>query len=361
MPSLPELKVAARARSVALRSSFVLLAGIIVVGCSPDRPHETVEPGQESLILNATLAPARAAAVTPAVSARIERILVEEGDEVVAGGVLVELDPTLLKAEVQRAAAQVVLAEEELALARAQAAGSQSAEGTAAAENAARLRARDEARKQASVRLENAKAHLERLRSLRAARVVSARELELAENEYADALSAVASLPDQSLASVRRDDIAGPGGVRAAEARLSLARAESSRAEYNLAQSRIRAPFDAVVTAVRGELGNVAFLNNPLVELRDISAVRVEAELSPGLLPFVAVGQSAEITINTTPPTVVTGKVQSLTRIADPQTQYLTLLVLLKNPDYRFQPGFSARVKLPVDSAVAKAHVRLAP
>jgi multidrug resistance efflux pump len=348
-------------RSALRLLALLLLAGTAVAGCSPDQPPRTVAPGQKHLILNATLAPARTAAITPAVSARIDRILVEVGDEVVAGGVLVELDPTLPKADVQRAAAQVVLAEDQLALARAEATRSQSADENTAGESAVRLRARDEVHQQAAVRLENAKAHLDRLRPLRAARVVSARELDLAENEYADALSVVARLSNESLAAVGPDNLAGPGGVRAAEARLSQAGAELSRAEYNLGQSLVRAPFAGVVTAVRGALGNVAYLHNPLVELCDISEVRVEAELSRGLLPFVAVGQPAEVTVNTTPPTVVAGKVHSLTRIADPKTQYLTLVILLENPDYRFQPGFSARVKLSVDPAVAEAHVRLEP
>ena len=112
-------------RSALRLLALLLLAGSAVIGCSPGHSPETVEPGQKNLILNATLAPARKVAITPAVSARIDRILVDAGDETVAGGVLVELDPALLEADVQRAAAQVVLADEQLALARAAARGSQ--------------------------------------------------------------------------------------------------------------------------------------------------------------------------------------------------------------------------------------------
>lgn len=74
----------------------------------------------------------------------------------------------------------------------------------------------------------------------------------------------------------------------------------------------------------------------------------MQGDLSPGLLPFAFVGQAAKVTINTVPPTALTASVEQLQRIADPKTQALAVTFILPNPDYKFQPGFTAKIELPV-------------
>lgn len=338
----------------------VLLVVTSLPGCSRETPQEKLDPGQKSITLNGVVKPYRSISITAPISARVAHILVEEGDRVDANATLLEFESTLLRTEVARSEAAIVLAREHLKAAKRQALELKTrppADKSLEAQRLAQIHTRNAAYRQASIRLENAKANLERLYPLLPNSTVSKREVDLAENEYADASYRIANLPPAPPPVQTPPGSVGFGNVEAAAAALTQAEAQLAEARYKLGQARLTAPISGVVTQVNATIGNVAYQHSPLFEIRDIERVRVDADLSPGLLPFVYPGQRAEIVINTTPSTTLVTKVERVSTVADPETQFLTLSLTVDNPDFRFQPGYSARVELSVDPTTIKPDV----
>lgn len=334
-----------------------------VAACTREQPQEQLEAGQKSIILSGELQPYRSVSVTAPISARVTRILVETGDQVSANDSLLQFDATLLQAQVESAEAAVVLAEERLAQARRKTEAPQTKPQVGRpteAQRRARIQARNAADRQSWIRLENAKTNLERLYPLMQEGVVSRREVDLAENEYADAVYARANLPlvmpvvPSESGEAGASTSLGEGDVRAAAASLKQANAQLTEARYRLAQADLRTPIDGVITGIAVDIGNVPFLHDRLFEIQDIAQVQAEAQLSPGLLPFVYPGQAAEVVVNTTPPTTIAATVERVSTVADAETRFLTLFLVLDNPDRRFQPGYTVRVELAVDPDKAR-------
>ena len=119
-------------------------------------------------------------------------------------------------------------------------------------------------------------------------------------------------------------------------------------------QTAIKAPFAGFVTEVMVQPGLKVYEGRPLLHVADITRVKVAANLSPGLLPYVHIGQKAQVTVNTVPPTNVPATVAQIQPVADPKTQSLGLTLILPNPDFKFQPGYTARVEIPVEGSSSK-------
>jgi HlyD family secretion protein len=137
-------------------------------------------------------------------------------------------------------------------------------------------------------------------------------------------------------------------------AQVRQAEADLARARYNLTQTMLTAPIAGIVTTVAAQVGEKVHEGTTVVDIVDISQVKIKGDLSPGLLPFVFVGQAARVTVNTVPPTALAASVEHFQRIADPKTQALAVTFTLPNPDYKFQPGFTAKVELPVEQEALK-------
>lgn len=265
-------------------------------------------------------------------SAVVEQILVEPGKKVEAGQFLLMLDASLLRTDVAKAEAAVATARGNLVEAQAGAPEVSRAEAQADVE---RLQQELEHQKrlaslppmttpyeQAGIILENAKARLERMQALFAKRLVSKPEVEAAENEYAEAWGRFEAAKEL----LGQRDTVGDGEVRIAEARYRAARArlaalekagpnrgrvkaaqgqirqveaDLDRARYNLRQTTLEAPISGIVTEVMVQLGEKVHEGKPVVRIADIAKVNIKADLSPGLLPYVHIGQKAKVTVNT--------------------------------------------------------------
>ena len=150
---------------------------------------------------------------------------------------------------------------------------------------------------------------------------------------------------------------AGPnrGRVKAAQGQIRQAEADLDRAQYNLRQTTLEAPIFGIVTEVMVQLGEKVHEGKPVVRIADIARVKLKADLSPGLLPYVHIGQKAKVTENTVPPTDLRASVDRIQPVADPKTQSLGLTLFLLNPTFKFQPGFTAQVEIPVGRGPLKA------
>lgn len=244
--------------------------------------------------------------ISAQVSARIVALPKREGEAVKAGDLLVRLDDRDLRAALEAARADLKAEESRLEGVRAN--------------------------------LANATAELGRRRELFDSKDISRAELDLAEAEFRRAQATVE---------------AAMHGIDASRQRII-------RAERDLDNTVITAPFDGTVTRVNAEVGElvlVGTLNNPasaIMEVHDLSTMLVRARVDESNIAPVQIGQKSKVYINSFPNRVFDGMVD---RIKPQQmqdrdgTKYFESEVLLEVPsDVRLYAGMTANVDIEVQT-----------
>lgn len=235
----------------------------------------TLEPKSRILKLSAP---------TALEGARIERMLVEEGDSISKGSVIAVLDTAdRRKAAVGEAEANLVLAEAKLEQVQA---GNK--KGDIEAQEAQLVKARSE--------LKNAEIELKRADSLKAKQAISSGEFDQRTLEFETAVAEVKraeSLLD-SVREVRNVD------VLRAQAEVAAARAALAKARADFEATQLRAPIDAKVLKIEARDGERVSVDNGVMEIGDTSEMNAVAEIYEADMPHVAIGQPARIVLPST-------------------------------------------------------------
>lgn len=202
--------------------------------------------------------------ISAEVSARIDSLPVQEGDEVGVGDLVVKLDDRDLSAALQSAEAR---------------------------RDAERFRMESEKARLAGprARLASAKRQLERQEQLHATGDISTLVLEQAQ-EAAEDLQAQVDAAQHAISVI--------------ESSLEAAEADISRAKEALGRTEIRSPINGVVTALNaeeGELVMVGTMNNAatvILRIADLSKMHLNARVAESDVAQVRAEQLAEIRIN---------------------------------------------------------------
>ncbi|MDO9499970.1 HlyD family efflux transporter periplasmic adaptor subunit [Falsiroseomonas sp.] len=212
--------------------------------------------------------------------ARIARLLVAEGDAVAAGQVVAEFHDAALK-DAALAQAEAQLAQAAARLARTRAAGR--------ASEVAAQRARVEALRNAEASARREAERAERLQRSGAGAEATAERNRFAANQ-ARAERAEAEAALDTLLSPRPEDLAlALAEYTAAEAAVARARAEAGMA-------RLRAPIAGTVLRVLTRAGE-AVGNDGVLEMADLTAMDVVAEVFETDLPRLRQGAAAEVVV----------------------------------------------------------------
>lgn len=235
----------------------------------------TIEP--KSRVLNLS-------APTALEGARIERMLVEEGDTISKGSVIAVLDTAdRRQAAVVEARANLALAEAKLEQVRA---GSK--KGDIAAQDAQLAKARSE--------LKNAEIELKRAESLKAKQAISSGDFDQRTLRFETALAEVKraeSLLD-SVREVRQVDILS------AEAEVAAARAALAKATADFEATQLRAPIDAKVLKIEARDGERVSNESGVMEIGDTSEMNAVAEIYEADMPRISIGQKARVVLPST-------------------------------------------------------------
>ncbi len=245
------------------------------------------------------------------ISARVTSLLVEEGDQVEAGQLLIQLDPTRLEAATSQSEANLAQARSGLARSRANLA-----------------RARREA---------------ERMRALhdRDSLLVSIQDVENAETDFL----------------VQQSDVEG------AEHAVNQAQGALIEARDNLAKTTIRAPMSGTVTRLNVEAGEtvvVGTMNNPgslILTVSDLSTMEVVLEVDETDVPQISLGDSAKVELDAFPDLEFQGRVTEIgnSAIRSPSesagsgatpTIDFEVVVTLVDPPVELRPDLSATADL---------------
>lgn len=128
-----------------------------------------------------------------------------------------------------------------------------------------------------------------------------------------------------------------------ARAGLAQAAAMQSQARAGLGYTRIRAPFDGVVTAKFVDPGALASPGVPLLTVEDTGTFRLEAAVDETAIPFVKLGGTAPVALDALGGEIE-GKVAQIVPAVDPASRTFTVKVELP-ADARLRSGLFGRVR----------------
>jgi membrane fusion protein (multidrug efflux system) len=146
----------------------------------------------------------------------------------------------------------------------------------------------------------------------------------------------VKSIVDQGAGAPQDlDDAAAALGV--AEANLDLAQAR-------LSKTRITAPFAGVLGARRVSPGAFLRAGDPITDLAKIDELRIIFSAPERYLGQLKHGAPVSVTTTAYPGDSITGHIDVVDPVIDPQTRSATIVARAPNPGRRFRPGMSADV-----------------
>ena len=282
-------------------------------------------------------------AVGAKVMGRVAWIGVEKGDLVQEGQVLVRLEDTEFRAQVNQARANLASAQARLDQLRT---GSRPQE-----------KMRDKAAVlQAEARLRTADAEYQRSERLFRDGVTSKSELDraLAERDTAAALVEAAK---QS--STMTDIGPRPEEIRAAEAEVQQMKAALDYAQTQMAATEIKAPVSGTVLeriVERGEMVSPSAFGGSgartsVVDLADLTDLQVELDISQTDFARLKMDQKAEIIPEAYPNLKYTGYIEEIAPEANRAKSTIQVKVKVENPDQQLRPEMNARVNFLADNS----------
>ena len=261
----------------------LVLAALIVLGIAgyaafrdaqgPEVEIARVQEGpiEHSIVVSGRVQAPHRVEVGSVITARVEKVLVEEGAAVAAGEPLIVLEAGELRAGLAQAHAAEATAQARLA-AVSELSLPQSADAVTQAEAQARF----------------ADQEYHRTRELHARGFLSEARLQDADRQRAVAMSQLEAARTQAKAQ-------GARGVQAREAATRLEEAVAARelAESKLAQTTIRASVPGTVLVRSVEPGDIVSPGKRLLTLDSAGETRLTAQIDEKNLPYLKLGQQA--------------------------------------------------------------------
>jgi membrane fusion protein, multidrug efflux system len=312
--------------------AFAALIAVASPGCSSGdkaqatagedkaRPIKTEPVRAESIRRNVdvvgTLAAEDQVTISAEASGSVSRILVDLGDRVVAGQVLVELDREKLQysADEQKAALDRALAKY----------------GAASPDRLPPIEQTPDVQR-AAAELLQAKQAFDRAAELYKRQLVPKQVLDDA--DVASRTKQAAQESAMQNAKNLRADIA----ASVAAAKL---------ADRQLRDASIRAPFNGYVEKRLVSLGQLVNVQTPVMSVVRVDPLKVTAEIPEALAPWVKVAQPVTLLVDAYPDKPFTATVSRISPSVTTQTRAFPFEALVPNPENLLKPGSFARVHL---------------
>ena len=199
---------------------------------------------------------------------------------------------------------------------------------------------------------------VEQVKQAEAAQEVSAATIRQREADLQLALTSVERsrnlfqrqlLPKQTL-----DD--NEARYQSAIAQLDLARAQNNQSKARLDELRINLANTIIVSPVNGfvskrdvDPGAFVSQNAPIVDVVDISRVRLVVNVVERDLKELQAGDGARVEVDAYPGETFQGRIARVAPVLDPATRTAPIEIEIANPDFRLKPGMYARVGITTD------------
>lgn len=133
------------------------------------------------------------------------------------------------------------------------------------------------------------------------------------------------------------------------EVSLSQAKNALEAQEIAFNNTIIKAPISGIVTAVTGEVGNLASAQTPIATIVDLDTVEIDCSINETHVNKIVVGDKVEIRIPATGGKVFAGKIKSVSAAMDQRTKAYPLTVVLENKELVIKDGMYAEVEIITD------------
>lgn len=138
--------------------------------------------------------------------------------------------------------------------------------------------------------------------------------------------------------------------ARAEQARIRVGLPEQeaalAEAQYELAKTRIVAPFAGRVANLGVAQGSRVNAGDSIATIIDLSQIDIDTGVLHSELPLIEVGREATATFPALRGEVFYGEVVSVNPLIDPETQTARVTVRLSNPEARIVPGMPGNVRI---------------
>ena len=318
----------------------LLAAGLIgVAGCSGGRQSSgpsaavsaeaivavdtevvTVGSLEAGLTFTGTTQPVQTVLLRSRVEGQITALTVDVGDGVQAGEILARQDADFLTVVVNQAQAELQARQSEVAQAKAAVSDAQTAYESA------------------RVQLQQAQTEANRLTQLAANGAVSTQVAEQAQLTVDTGQQVVKSTQEQ----IRTRQAA----VQSAAGRVNAQQAVVDQTQERLSFAVVRSPLTGTVIERLVEVGDYAEAGDELLQIADLSSIKVMIEVSDRDLSQVSVGQPVEVRLDAFPETVIAGRITRVAPAANPTSRLIPVEITMPNEAGQIGSGLLARATL---------------
>ena len=144
---------------------------------------------------------------------------------------------------------------------------------------------------------------------------------------------------------------------QSAQAQLDLARAQAQQSKarldelkINLANTIITSPVNGFISRRMVDPGASVGQNAPVVEVVDISRVRLIANVVEKDLKQLQTGDVTRVGVDAFPGETFMGRIARVSPVLDPATRTAPIEIEIPNPTYRLKPGMYARVGITLET-----------
>ena len=310
--------------------------------------------------------------VSPQISGRLAKLLVEEGTQVKQSQLIAVLDPSELEAEERAAAATIGSLQSKVAETRATQQATQGSTTSGVANAQARLQSARAQLLQSEAMLQQVQSNSQRTIALAQSGVASEQEKVQAETNLKAQEATVAALREQvgaaqaelnTAVANTHQAYAASSTVQSTRAQVSNAEAQLKQAEVRLGYTKIYAPVTGTVSVRAAREGEVLTAGQPIVTIVDLGDTWVRAAIPETEADHIGLGDTLKVRLPGG--TETSGKVFFKSAEADFATQRdvsrrkrdiktIVLKVRLNNLNGAYVPGMTAEVLVSPDRLAGK-------
>lgn len=135
-----------------------------------------------------------------------------------------------------------------------------------------------------------------------------------------------------------------------ARAEYLRAQAQVEKAQKDLDDSKIIAPFEGIVSLHKISEGTPISNDLDLLTITDIDPIKVDFKVPAKYIPYLSLGQKLKLEVDSYPGKKFEGTIEGIDALVDASVQSIAIKGTLENPKGLLKPGMFVRVNLTVGS-----------